>query len=438
MTGRNGLPRSGARAGIPDSDLVLVRRAGRRAAWMAAALVAVSFLLCAALVLLIVVTGQDRAARSELAAAVARADDVSDPPAGISLLLRRPDGRTEVTPGAPSVLPYGPGIAAVLGSGGPAVHEQDVTSPAGDFRVRTERRVVPAGTEVVQAAAALRPQEDERARVFGGLAAAGAVALLAAGALGVVTGRQTVRGLVAALGRQRQFVSDASHELRTPLAVVSTRAQLLRRHLDSVTLDDDVRRVLAADVDRLLVDSARLADVVEDLLAASEPLTPVTRDVDLREVAADVVAGLAPLGADRQVTLELTTLDGAPPEQPAQPLLVRAGEPPVRRSLVALIDNAIRHSPAEGRVRIGCGVRGSSAVVAVSDAGPGIPGQVRDHLFDRFASGDRRADDGAASVTRRRYGLGLALVADTMHRFGGDVSVDTGPGGTTFTLTFPI
>jgi signal transduction histidine kinase len=110
----------------------------------------------------------------------------------------------------------------------------------------------------------------------------------------------------------------------------------------------------------------------------------------------------------------------------------------VRRSLVALIDNAIRHSPVEGRVRIGCGVRGSSAVVAVSDAGPGIPGQVRDHLFDRFASGDRRADDGAASVTRRRYGLGLALVADTMHRFGGDVSVDTGPGGTTFTLTFPI
>jgi signal transduction histidine kinase len=296
---------------------------------------------------------------------------------------------------------------------------------------------VPAGTEVVQAAAALRPQEDERARVFGGLAAAGAVALLAAGALGVVTGRQTVRGLVAALGRQRQFVSDASHELRTPLAVVSTRAQLLRRHLASATLDDDVRRVLAADVDRLLVDSARLADVVEDLLAASEPLTSPAGSVDLRAVAADAVAGLAPLGSDRQVTLELTGLGGGPPEQPPQPLLVRASEPPVRRSLVALIDNAIRHSPAGGTVRVGCGARGGSAVVTVSDAGPGIPGPLRDHLFDRFASGDRRADDGAAAATRRRYGLGLALVADTMHRSGGDVAVDTGPGGTTFTLTFP-
>lgn len=421
--------------GAPDPDLVLVRRAGRRAAWLAAALVTVSFLLCAGLVLVVVVTGQDRAARSELAAAVARADDVSDPPAGIDLLLRRPDGGIEVTPGAPAVLPYRAGLSAVLALGAPAVAERDVTSPAGDFRVRTERRTVPGGTEVVQAAAALRPQEAERARMFGALAAAGVVALLAAGALGLVTGRQTVRGLVAALGRQRQFVSDASHELRTPLAVVSTRAQLLRRHLDAAALDDDVRQVLVTDVDRLLADSARLAEVIEDLLAASEPLTPTTGTVDLRAVAADVVAGLAALGHDRQVALEFTGLDGGAPE--AAPLTVRGGEPPVRRSLVALIDNAIRHSPENGTVRVGCGARGGSAVVTVSDAGPGIPGPLRDQLFDRFASGDRRADDGVASPTRRRYGLGLALVADTMHRIGGDVAVDTGPGGTTFTLTFP-
>lgn len=423
--------------GAPDPDVVLVRRAGRRAAWLAAVLVAVSFLLCAGLVLLVVVTGQDRAGRSELTAAVARADDVSDPPAGIDLLFRRPDGGIEVTPGAPSVLPYRPDISAVLAPGAPAVRERDVASPEGNFRLRTERRAVPGGTEVVQAAAALREQESERARMFGGLAAAGVVALVAAAALGAVTGRQTVRGLVAALGRQRQFVSDASHELRTPLAVVSTRAQLLRRHLDAAALDDDVRQVLVTDVDRLLVDSARLADVVEDLLAASEPLTPATESVDLRAAIADVVAGLAPLGLGRHVTLELTGLDAGPPEQAPPPIAVKAGEPPVRRSLVALIDNAIRHSPENGTVRIGCGVRGNSAVVTVSDAGPGIPGPLREQLFDRFASGDRRADDGAASATRRRYGLGLALVADTMHRIGGDVAVETGPGGTTFTLIFP-
>jgi two-component system OmpR family sensor kinase len=81
-------------------------------------------------------------------------------------------------------------------------------------------------------------------------------------------------------------------------------------------------------------------------------------------------------------------------------------------------------------------VRGASAVVTVSDSGPGIPDPVREQLFDRFASGDRRADEASSPATRRRYGLGLALVADTMHRYGGDVAVVTGPGGTTFTLTF--
>jgi len=420
---------------MTDPDLAMVRRAGRRAAWLAAALVGVSFLLCAGVVLLIVVTGQDRATRSELAAAVARADDVSDPPAGISLLLRRPDGGIDATPGAPSVLPYRPAIAAVLRPGAPAVQERDLTSSAGDFRVRTERRVVSAGIEVVQAAASLRPQESERARVFGGLAAAGAVALVAAGALGVVTGRQTVRGLVGALRRQRQFVSDASHELRTPLAVVSTRAQLLRRHLDSVSLDDAARRVLTTEADRLLVDSSRLGDVVEDLLAASEPRAPSTGRVDLRASVADAVAGLAPLGADHRVTLELTDLAGAADHD--DPVEIGAGASAVRRSLVALIDNAIRHSPAGGTVRVGCGVRAGHAVVTVSDSGSGIPAPVREQLFDRFASGDRRADDGVSSPTRRRYGLGLALVADTMHRYGGDVTVATGPGGTTFTLTFP-
>lgn len=419
---------------MTDPDLLLVRRAGRRAAWLAAALVAVSFLLCAGLVLVIVVTGEDRAARSELAAAVARADDVSDPPAGISLLLRRPDGGIETTPGAPAVLPYRPGIAAVLRSGAPPVQEADVETPAGDFRVRTERRVVSAGTEVVQAASSLRAQEGERARVFGGLAAAGAVALLAAGALGAVTGRQTVRGLVAALRRQRQFVSDASHELRTPLAVVSTRAQMLRRHLDTVALDDAARQALTADADRLIVDSTRLAEVVEDLLSASEPRAPQAERVDLRASAADAVAGLAPLGADRQVALELTGLAGAPEQR--GPVEVEAGSSAVRRSLVAVIDNAVRHSPAGGTVRVGCGVRGASAVVTVSDSGPGIPDPVREQLFDRFASGDRRADEAGSPATRRRYGLGLALVADTMHRYGGDVAVATGPDGTTFTLTF--
>ncbi|MCU1671223.1 MAG: histidine kinase [Blastococcus sp.] len=433
----SGRARSYRRRSAPeDRDRAVVRRAGRRAAWLAASLVAVSFVLCGGLVFLVVVTGQDRDARAQLQDAAVHADDVGDPPEGISLLLRHSDGRTEITPGAPPVLPYRPAISAVLAAGSPAAQVRDVDAPAGDFRIWTQRRTGPEGIAVAQAALSLRPLEQERIRLLGGLLAAAALALVAAAALGAFSGRQTASGLVAALRRQRQFVADASHELRTPLTVVSTRAQLLARHLANAPLDESTRRLLTADVERLLADSSGLADVVEDLLAASEPDTDGTGCADLRTAAQDAVASLGPLGVERGIAVTLADLgDGGPPD--GAPVQVTAGAPPLRRSLMALIDNAVRHSPDGGTVTVACGLRNDRGVVTVSDTGPGIPARVRTQLFDRFASGDRQADHGASTETRRRYGLGLALVADTVHRFSGDVTVDTGSSGTTFTLSLP-
>jgi len=404
---------------------------------VAAALVAVSFVLCGGLVFLVVVTGQDRDARTQLQSAAGHADDVGDPPPGISLLLRSPDGRTETSPGAPPVLPYRPGLTAVLSTGGPAAQLRDVDTAAGDFRIWTERRTGPDGVVVAQAALSLRQLEQERARLLGGLLAAGALALVAAAGLGALSSRHTVTGLVAALRRQRQFVADASHELRTPLTVVSTRAQLLARHLASAPVDEATRRALGADVERLLADSSSLADVVEDLLAASEPATGRSGCADLRAVAADAVASLAPLGVERGIAIELADLRDGGPGGPGGPVEVAAGAPPLRRSLVALIDNAVRHSPDGGTVTVACGMRDDRGVVVVADTGPGIPDGVRTHLFDRFSSGDRMADAGVSTSPRRRYGLGLALVADTVHRFAGDIRVETGSQGTTFTLVLP-
>jgi signal transduction histidine kinase len=432
--GRRAFPRR--RPAPDDRDLAVVRRAARRAAWVAASLVAVSFVLCGGLVFLLVVTGQDRDTRAQLQDVATHADDVGDPPEGISLLLRHPDGRIETSPGAPRVLPYRPGLTAVLGRGNPAAQLHDVDTSAGDFRIWTQRRTGPGGVVVVQAASSLGPLEQERTRLLGGLLAAGALALVAAAGVGALSGRHTVSGLVAALRRQRQFVADASHELRTPLTVVSTRAQLLARHLANAPVDESTRRILAADVERLLADSSGLADVVEDLLAATEPATDRGGCADLRAVAEDAVTSLGPLGIERGIAIELADLPHADPGDGGA-LEVAAGEPPLRRSLVALIDNAVRHSPDGGTVTVACGPRGGRGVIAVSDTGAGIPEGDRSRLFDRFSSGDRAADPGTTTATRRRYGLGLALVADTVHRFAGDIRVDTGAGGTTVTLVLP-
>jgi signal transduction histidine kinase len=401
--------------------------------------VAVSFLLCGGLVFLVVVAGQNRDTRAELQHTAASADDVGDPPAGIGLLLRSADGRIRLSPEAPPVLPYRPALDAVLRGGAPAGQVRDVSTPAGDFRIWTQRRAGPEGVAVAQAAMSLEPLEHERARLLGGLLAAGALALVAAVGVGALSGRQTASGLVGALRRQRQFVADASHELRTPLTVLSTRAQLLARHLASAPVDEETRRVLSADVSRLLSDSSGLADVVEDLLAASEPAADGAACADLRAVAGDAVADLAVLGRERGVVLGLVPLaDGEAPSGVTAgegAVWVAAGAPPLRRSLVALIDNAVRHSPPGGAVTVACGRRGGRGVATVSDTGPGIPEGVRNSVFDRFASEGRPGDGGTG--TRRRYGLGLALVADTVHRLSGDIAVETGPSGTTFTLVLP-
>ena len=414
----------------------MVHRAERRAAWLAAALVAVSFLLCGGLVVVVVVTGQDRDVRAQLQNATINADDVVDPPAGISLLLRRPDGAEQLTPGAPSVLPYRPGISAVLASGGPASEVRDLDSPRGDFRLWTQRRSGPDGVIVAQAAMSLGPLEHERTRLLGALLAAGALALVAAAGLGALSGRQTASGLVSALRRQRQFVADASHELRTPLTVLSTRAQLLARHLADAPLDEATRAALVADVQRLLADSAGLADVVEDLLVASEPMSGAGDCADLAAVALEAVADLRALGTERGVVLRSTTGDFGSPKE-GEDIAVAIGAAPLRRSLVALIDNAVRHTPQGGAVTVACGVRRGRGVVTVSDTGPGIPEGVRARLFDRFAPGDP-VDDHEVGAGRRRYGLGLALVSDTVHRFAGDLDVQTGPDGTTITLSLPV
>ena len=101
----------------------------------------------------------------------------------------------------------------------------------------------------------------------------------------------------------------------------------------------------------------------------------------------------------------------------------------LHRALTALVDNALRHarstvSVAAARVR-------DHVVVTVTDDGPGIDPQVAPRLFDRFAAGTSAAEPG-----RRRYGLGLALVAEIAAAHRGDVDVGA-PPGTTLRITLP-
>lgn len=257
--------------------------------------------------------------------------------------------------------------------------------------------------------------------IVGGVAL-GFLAIILAGTLGLLATRRAVAPLVDALGRQRRFVADASHELRTPLAILDTRLQVLERSMPA----GDPNREL---VDELRGDSRNLINVVNDLLdsidvtssgvVASEPVAPVI---------ADAATSMRLMAHERGIQLHVDTV----------PADRSAAIPPtsLHRALVALIDNAVKHSPDGGTVLVTTSTSRTDTCIAVRDHGPGIQGIDPERVFDRFARSSLAVDGGGSASTG--FGIGLSLVQDTVGRFGGTVEVtSTSEEGTTITMTLP-
>lgn len=245
-----------------------------------------------------------------------------------------------------------------------------------------------------------------------------AAVVLAGAATWLIAGR-AVRPLAEAYRLQRTFVADASHELRTPLTVLSARAQQLQAMLPAATSERAVADALRDDI-------RALAEVVEDLLATAAGRSDERAEAPLDRALADAAEDMTVLARDRNVHLVVT---------PGQALL-RVTPTQLRRCLVALIDNAIGHSPTGGAVWVENTVVGGRVVIRVRDEGAGITGIAPRRVFDRFAHG---TPSGSGQPTRTSNGIGLALVRDIAVRAGGDVVVErTGKTGAVFALTLPL
>jgi len=217
--------------------------------------------------------------------------------------------------------------------------------------------------------------------------------------------------------RTRRFLSDAAHELRTPITGVQTLAESLVRHPDG---DLERRERLAT---TLVRETRRAGALVADMLelARIEDGTPLERrDVDLTALAAaeaDRVSLLAP-----GLTVHV---EGAPTPVTADPSRVA-------QVLANLLENARRHSPPEGTVRIAVSRDGPLAVLDVVDEGPGIPPADRERVFDRLVRLDdaRTRDAGGA-------GLGLPIARALARAHGGDLRALDTDAGARLRLTLP-
>ncbi|MDX1664881.1 MAG: ATP-binding protein [Candidatus Promineifilaceae bacterium] len=232
--------------------------------------------------------------------------------------------------------------------------------------------------------------------------------------------------LQAAFERERRFTGDAAHELRTPLTALKGRIEVtLSRQRPAETYRQTLEE-MGTQVERLIRLSNDLLFMTR--LDRQEPGRPVAERerVAVDDLLAAVVDQMRPLAARNGVTLALE----------AEPGLVLQGDLDLLiRLFLNLLDNAVKYTPAGGRVTVRGGSVPDGVRVEVADTGPGISAEHLPHLFERFyrAESDRaRGDEGGGA------GLGLAIAAEIARMHGGRIRVESELGaGTLFTVTLP-
>ncbi len=222
-----------------------------------------------------------------------------------------------------------------------------------------------------------------------------------------------VDALQQRIEREARFVGDVSHELRSPLTTLVASVDVLEGRREELP----ERSQRALDLVRSELD--RFRRTLDDLLELARAEAGLD-DKELELVSLDEVVRQTLLGSGRSESLL----------QVSAPVLVRGDKRRLERALRNLMDNADRHG--DGCVGVSVRTSGNRALVLVDDAGPGVPVEERERIFERFARarGGTRRSPGA--------GLGLSLVDETARLHGGSVRcVDRPGGGARFVLSLP-
>ena len=222
---------------------------------------------------------------------------------------------------------------------------------------------------------------------------------------------------LAQLDRARaEFIANASHELRTPLFSLGGFLELLTDE----ELDEETRAEFLATMHEQVERLTRLASDLLDLSRLDAGRLRVEREpIELADVARDLVEEFQALARTGERSLELE-LDGAARVLADDERALRIGR--------ALVENALRHTPAGTRVMVRT-TGGGRPVLEVEDDGPGIPAPELGQVFDRFYRGNGSLASGS--------GLGLAIARELAERMDGRLEVESEPGQTVFRLVLP-
>jgi len=226
-----------------------------------------------------------------------------------------------------------------------------------------------------------------------------------------------------ALSAQRRFTADAAHELRTPLAAVRLQVELAERAPDPAAR--------AAALTELKSGVDRAARLVEQLLtmARFEPDAPedAATELDLTPIVHDALVARAALAEDKHIDMGCAR---------TAPVGVRGDAASLSMLLANLLDNALRYTPAGGRIDVAVDDDQGQAVLSVTDTGPGIPAAERELVFERF----HRGTSANSVPDANGSGLGLSIVKRIADAHRATVTMTDGAGGRGLTVSvrFPL
>ncbi len=222
---------------------------------------------------------------------------------------------------------------------------------------------------------------------------------------------------------RNQFVSNASHELKTPLATMKIMIESLIYQPD---MDKALRTEFLTDINSEI---NRLSAIISDLLDLvqmdSQNIKLTRENLSIAALVRDNEHRLQPIAAQKNQTIQLSLSD---------PCDMFADKSKLNQVIYNLMENAVKYTQPGGQIHVTLLRQGRSAVLTVSDNGPGIPQADQEHIFDRFYRVDK-----ARSREQGGTGLGLSIVRQLVLLHGGTIRVESEEGkGSSFIVELPL
>ena len=219
------------------------------------------------------------------------------------------------------------------------------------------------------------------------------------------------------------LLRSISHDLRTPLTSISGNADTLLHSYN--VLDEQTRKQIFTDI---YDDAQWLTGLVENLLSITKIADGSVKlhlsDQVVDDIVSESLRHIDRRSAEHHIAVNCGDV----------PLLVRVDAGLIMQVLINLVNNAVKYTPAGSNIRITAIPRENMAEICVSDNGPGIPDELKEHVFEMFFTGGNPIGD-----SRRSLGLGLTLCQAIIHAHNGEMTLkDNSPHGCIFSFTVPL